>query len=70
MISPSSGNSSSSTSSDAWLPPDSPFRQLHSLSGPTTPTHERGGHIPYRNSMLTMVLKDSLGKKTNEVRLN
>jgi len=39
----------------------------HDFSGMTTPTqisaHHVTGHVPYRNSMLTMVLKDSLGKE-------
>lgn len=30
----------------------------------------RGGHIPYRNSMLTMVLKDSLGEEINMYSLS
>ena len=34
-----------------------------STTHPTTEHLGRRGHVPYRNCMLTMVLKDSLGEK-------
>ena len=56
--------------SDVTSPPQRGNTAKHSyrgqgFSGKTTPTRISSrviGHVPYRNSMLTMVLKDSLGK--------
>ena len=42
----------------------SPLRH-RSPGSPTPRPGTRSGHIPYRNCMLTMVLKDSLGKRNS-----
>ena len=45
----------------AFLSPASSDDNLHNLALLPAVEKEEKGHVPYRNSMLTMVLKDSLG---------